>query len=145
MRHAPVVAWLLLISALSGFIWLIGDASLLAKAWIFSGLFEDHVSNDGRNISSFDHLWYKPNDSRVANVSNAVNGKGVYDFVFSDSTGPAENDYYGGYNYCNMPHVNRKSYVQVSKEYTLEYTEVVSRMCDLCLQMLMVCKDPPPS
>lgn len=75
--------------------------------------------------SPIDGLWYPPSYTLVDDLDSVINGSGVYGFVFNNSYAPAGNNYYGGYNYCNMPHVNRQDYVEAPEDYTLEYVEVV--------------------
>lgn len=75
--------------------------------------------------SPIDGLWYAPNPTQVNELETVINGSGVYGFIFNSSYAPRRNSYYGGYNYCNMPHVNRQGYVKAPENYTLEYIEVV--------------------
>ena len=128
MGHVPVIAWLLLLILLIGLVWLLGSIGAFAKEWILSGLLEvTELESDGNGPynAGIDQLWYPPNDTRISELDNVINGEGVYGFIFNDSAAPAANDYYGGYNYCNMPHVKSESYVKGPEGYTLEYVEVV--------------------
>lgn len=90
--------------------------------------------------------WHAPSASQINNLQNVLNGTGVYGFAFNGSQAASSNTYYGGYNWyslwpgqvefvfkcltdqqrCNMPHVNTKTYPRATKEYELEYVEVVS-------------------
>ncbi len=131
MGHVPILAWILIAVTLSGTIWLLGSVAIFAKTWIFSAVVEVTELEDASKTSSYnstvDSLWYPPRDTLINNLGAVTNDDGVYGFIFNDSSAPAGNDYYGGYNYCNMPHVNKKAYVKAPDEYTLEYVEAVRR------------------
>lgn len=75
--------------------------------------------------SPVDSIWYAPSSTQVNDLDTVINGSGMYGFIFNNSHAIRGNDYYGGYNYCNMPHVNRQTYVQVPEDYTLDYVELV--------------------
>ena len=131
MSRVPIIAWLLLFFLLGFGIWLLGSIGAFAKEWVLSGLLEVTELEDttfGADLynSSINELWHPPRDTEISDLDTVLHGEGVYGFIFNDSAAPAENDYYGGYNYCNMPHVKRESYVKASEAYTLEYVEVVS-------------------
>ncbi|KAM0689611.1 hypothetical protein Q7P36_010482 [Cladosporium allicinum] len=67
--------------------------------------------------------WHAPAKSQINSLSSAINGTGTYGFIFNTSQGPLDT-----HNYCNMPHVNPKSYPQVKdSSYKLEYVEVIHR------------------
>lgn len=68
--------------------------------------------------------WHKPAHTDINNLDKAVNGEGVYGFIYDSSHTP--DDKYGIYNWCNMPHVRKQEYVKPSDEYKLAYVEVVS-------------------
>jgi hypothetical protein len=68
--------------------------------------------------------WYPPNATAINNLTQVVNGDGVYGFIYNNSNTPANE--YGTYNWCNMPHVRSTEYPIVSDEYKLQYVEVVS-------------------
>lgn len=73
--------------------------------------------------STFDLSWHAPAQAKVNSLSSAINGTGTYGFVFNSSQGPLDT-----YNYCNMPHVNPKTYPRVKDDgYKLEYVEVIHR------------------
>lgn len=76
------------------------------------------------NAQSVDLNWYPPNATAINNLTQVVNGDGVYGFIYNNSNIPA--DEYGTYNWCNMPHVRSTEYPVVSDEYKLQYVEVVS-------------------
>jgi len=132
MGHVPILAWLLLLLTLSGSIFLLASVAIFTRDWIFSAFAEVTELEDAPGTASYDSsvdsLWYPPRDTPITNLDNVINGDGIYGFIFNDSSAPAGNDHYGGYNYCNMPHVNKQAYINVSDEYTLEYVEVVSRL-----------------
>jgi hypothetical protein len=70
-----------------------------------------------------DLTWHAPAQSSVNSLSSAINGTGIYGFIFNSSQGPLDT-----YNWCNMPHVNPKTYPQVKdSSYKLEYVEVIHR------------------
>ena len=145
MGRAPILAWLLLCFILGGMIWLLGSIASFTAAWILPGLLEVTALEDTRtgykpNNSSLAGLWYPPKDTQINNLNDVIDGEGVYGFIFNDSAAPAGNDYYGGYDYCNMPHVKKENYQEVTEGYTLEYVEVVSISCH---QLLSSKTDPP--
>ena len=76
--------------------------------------------------ASVDVSWYAPNQTLVNSLASAINGSGVYGFVFNSSTIPAGVPY-GSYNWCNMPHVRRQEYPSAASGYTLKYVEVIHR------------------
>ncbi|KAI5855541.1 phosphoglycerate mutase-like protein [Durotheca rogersii] len=69
--------------------------------------------------------WYPPSGTSINNLTAALNGQGVYGFIFNTSDTPDEQ--YGTYNWCNMPHVRRSEYVKPPAEYELKYVEVIQR------------------
>lgn len=92
---------------------------------------------------SVDLSWHAPISSSINSLSSAINGSGIYRFVFNSSTLPEETPYgimissyikflkahvyLGAYNWCNMPHVRRTEYPTVNSSYALEYVEVIHR------------------
>lgn len=67
--------------------------------------------------------WYPPAKSQINTLSSAINGTGIYGFIFNSSQGPPNT-----YNWCNMPHTNAQTYPKVNdSSYTLEYVEVIHR------------------
>lgn len=73
--------------------------------------------------------WYAPRSSELNNLTVALSSstKGVYGFLFNDSTTPE--GAYGTYNWCNMPHVRAAEYVvpPAGQKRTLVYVELVHR------------------
>ena len=70
-----------------------------------------------------DLSWHAPAQSQVNSLSSAINGTGTYGFIFNSSQAPLDT-----YNWCNMPHVNPKTYPRVKdSSYKLEYVEVIHR------------------
>lgn len=123
---ALTLAWTLLVMAFSGFILLLWSIADISKSWLFPAFVGlRYASGHDMNVSS---LWYPPRDTEISNLDRVVNAEGVYGFIFNNSATPKSNDYYGGYNYCNMPHVNKQAYTRAPDEYTLGYVEVVSRL-----------------
>lgn len=130
MAHGPILAWLSLLLTFSGTIWLLVNVAVFTGKWIFPAFVEvtelvDAPANGSYN-DSLDNFWYPPNDTPIGDLVKVINGSDAYGFIFNDSSAPVGNDYYGGYNYCNMPHVNKHAYIRASNEYNLEYVEVVS-------------------
>ena len=130
MSHVSVFAWSLLLLALGLSIYLIFSIGMLLKQWIlpiigFFTLFE--AQNASISNSTIDGMWYPPTPNWINNLTTIINGTNVYGFIFNNSYTAAGNDYYGGYNYCNMPHVNKAKYVKPPDKYTLEYVEVIHR------------------
>ena len=70
--------------------------------------------------------WNAPNQTQINDLNLVIDGVGVNGFIFNSSYASPGNDYYGGYNWCNMPHVDTQTYVRAPAEFTLEYVEVVS-------------------
>lgn len=67
--------------------------------------------------------WYAPAKTQINDLSNVINGTGIYGFIFNSSVGPLNT-----YNWCNMPHVNKKTYPKVTDNtYKLEYVEIIHR------------------
>ena len=129
MSHVSVFAWFLLLFLSVALLSFIVSTGMLVTQWILpvlglSTLLE--AQSDYRNNSSIDGLWYPPISNPINDLDAAINGSGVYGFVFNGSYTPVRNDDYGGYDYCNMPHVNKAQYVKPSDNYTLESVEVVS-------------------
>lgn len=83
------------------------------------------TSNNGScgGNSSIDLEWHAPVSSQVNSLASAINGTGTYGFIYNTSQGPLDT-----YSFCNMPHVNPKSYPRVNdSSYKLEYVEVIQR------------------
>ena len=68
--------------------------------------------------------WYAPNATAINNLTQVIEGSGIYGYIYNGSDTPAAE--YGVYNWCNMPHVRATEYKKPSAEYKLEYVEVVS-------------------
>jgi hypothetical protein len=82
-------------------------------------------SSNGSCISNqtVDLTWHAPAQSQVNSLSSAINGTGIYGFIFNSSQGPLDT-----YNWCNMPRVNPSTYPRVKdSSYKLEYVEVIQR------------------
>jgi 2-phosphoxylose phosphatase len=74
-------------------------------------------------IIDTDLRWHPPDATGINDLSSAINSSGVYGFVFNTSVTP--DGKYGGYNFCNMPHVRRREYKRPSDRFELKYVEVV--------------------
>lgn len=70
--------------------------------------------------------WYPPARNQINNLTTALYGEGVYDFIYNSSVTP--DGAYGTYNWCNMPHVRNFEYVKAGEDYELQYVELVSRL-----------------
>ncbi|KAK3722642.1 hypothetical protein LTR37_002212 [Vermiconidia calcicola] len=66
--------------------------------------------------------WHPPANTQINNLTNVINGSGIYGFVFNSSQGPPNT-----YNWCNMPHTNPSTYAKADSRYKLEYVEVIHR------------------
>lgn len=82
------------------------------------------LARHGMATPAVDLSWYAPNATGINNLTQVINGSGVYSFIFNSSD-TTEHEY-GIYNWCNMPHVRATEYPQASSEYELHYVEVVS-------------------
>lgn len=71
--------------------------------------------------------WYPPRNTSVSSLSSAINGTGVYGFIFNSSQTPPSEPYAGTYNWCNMPHVRRSEYPAVNSSLKLAYVELIHR------------------
>ncbi|KAG9234902.1 histidine acid phosphatase [Amylocarpus encephaloides] len=69
--------------------------------------------------------WHAPNATAINNLTQVLNGSGVYGFIYNSSTTSAEA--YGQYNWCNMPHVRATEYPRASAEFDLQYVELIHR------------------
>lgn len=76
--------------------------------------------------------WFPPSSSQVNDLDKVLNGKGTWGFIYDSSH--TSDDKYGTYNWCNMPHARKREYKKASKEYELQYVEVVSSV--LCSDMI---------
>lgn len=74
--------------------------------------------------AAVDLSWHAPSSSWINNLTKVIEGSGVYGFIYNSSATPVEE--YGGYNWCNMPHVRASEYVIPAAGYKLQYVEVVS-------------------
>jgi hypothetical protein len=79
--------------------------------------------------TTVDLSWHAPKKTWINDLSGVLKGNGTHDFYFNGSKLPAGAKY-GTYNWCNMPHVRRDEYPVPSREYKLEYVEVVSNLDD---------------
>ena len=129
MSHVSVFAWFLLLLLCVLLLSLIVSTGMLVTQWMLPvfGLLTLLEAQSGPTYnSSLDGLWYPPTSNPVNDLDAVINGTGVYGFIFNGSYAPVSNDYYGGYDYCNMPHVVKVQYLKPSENHTLEYVEVVS-------------------
>ncbi|KAJ7273138.1 histidine phosphatase [Mycena rebaudengoi] len=69
-------------------------------------------------------VHYPPETSSINNLTFALNGTGAPG-IYDSSTTPDKS--YGTYNWCNMPHVREREYKMPSKEYSLQYVEIIQR------------------
>ena len=146
MHNVSAVAWILLLVALGAAAYLILNVGILLAEYMFPAMgFLTEMPNEYYTFltsSSINATWYPPNSTHINNLNAVINGTGVYGFIFNNSYAPADNSYYGGYNWCNMPHVNKEKYSQPSTEYALEYVEVVSFLEIARFQFNLPCYKP---
>uniref|UniRef100_A0A0W0EXY4 Putative phosphoglycerate mutase-like protein n=1 Tax=Moniliophthora roreri TaxID=221103 RepID=A0A0W0EXY4_MONRR len=76
------------------------------------------------SLAASSPVHYPPSASDINNLASVINGTGAPG-IFNSSATP--DDIYGIYNWCNMPHVRKREYKRPSKEFTLEYVEVIQR------------------
>ena len=77
--------------------------------------------------ASIDLSWHAPPNSPVSSLASAINGSGVYGFIFNTSQTPSDVPY-STYNWCNMPHARSAEYPRLnSTDLQLEYVEVIQR------------------
>jgi len=88
---------------------------LLPAASVLSG-----VSSAARQPA-----YHPPAQSGFNNLDAALRGPGVFGFIFDPSSRIPDED--GAYNFCNMPHVRRATYVRPGDEYELAFVEVAHR------------------
>lgn len=67
--------------------------------------------------------WHAPAQTKVNSLTSALNGTGIYGFIFNSSQSPPDTEY----NWCNMPHTNPATYKVPDSEFKLEYVEVIHR------------------
>ena len=67
---------------------------------------------------SFNSSWYPPNKTQINDLEAVINGTAIFGFVFSDAYAAPEVDGDGTQNWCNMPHVNSKTYLVPPTGYT---------------------------
>ena len=129
LLHASILGWTLLLIALSIGLYTLSNVAISAGTFI-RPIFDASTTNlkdvEASNSTDTSAVWIPPNQTQINDLEAVINGTGVYGFIFNDSNAPPGNDYYGGYNWCNMPHVSPKTYIKPPAEYVLEYVEVVS-------------------
>ncbi|KAF9465582.1 histidine phosphatase [Collybia nuda] len=69
-------------------------------------------------------VHYPPASSTINNFTFSLDGSGSPG-IFSSSATPDK--LYGEYNWCNMPHVRDREYKTPSKDFVLQYVEVIQR------------------
>ena len=128
MSHVSTVGWTLLLVALSIGLYMLSSIAVFASTFILP-VFGVLVANTNAqkpssNTSNAD--WNIPNQTKINELNAVIDGSGAHGFIFNSSYAPPANHYYGGFNWCNMPHVHTQTYVEAPTGYTLEYVEVVS-------------------
>ena len=135
MSYASTTAWLIILAGLFMATCLIWNLSMFLRRYILPVLGLTVITLQAQNppgkALNVSTSWYPPNSTKINDLNSVINATGVYGFIFNNSYISPGNDYYGGYNWCNMPHVNKKSYPTASEEYVLEYVEVVGRFTRL--------------
>jgi hypothetical protein len=94
------------------------------------------LARHGKTTSIVDLSWHAPNATSINDLSQVINGTGVYGFIYNGSS-TSENEY-GVYNWCNMPHVRPTEYKRASSEYKLQYVEVVCQFCPIYSIRLLI-------
>lgn len=127
VKHASTLGWTLLLVAFSIGLYVFSSLAMFAGTFILPvlGVLAANSNAPNTSLSSSSADWYAPNQTQVNHLNTVVNSTGVYGFIFNNSYTPTGNDYYGGYNWCNMPHVKAQTYVKAPEAYVLEYVEVV--------------------
>ncbi|KAG5953972.1 hypothetical protein E4U53_005965 [Claviceps sorghi] len=76
-------------------------------------------------VGDADTTWYAPAQGQINRLETAVSSRGTYGFIYNSSDTPDAE--YGGFNWCNMPHVRRREYVRPGDEFALQYVELIHR------------------
>ena len=125
--HASTLGWTLPLVAVSIALYMLSSIAIFARTFILP-VFGPQVANTEAQISPSNistTVWHAPNQTPVNDLKTVIDGTGVNGFIFNNSDGPPGNEYYGGYNWCNMPHVKTQTYKKAPAGYVLEYVEVV--------------------
>lgn len=123
MHHVALIilyAFALLCTAYTLFQLFSRDIDMSFSKTIFPLLFGSFVAAQN---SSVDLNWYAPKKSWINDLGQVINGTGTNGFVFSGSKLP-DGVEYGTYNWCNMPHVRKDTYVKADKDFELVYVEM---------------------
>ena len=102
----------------------------LSTMSVSSAFFQPLVA--AADAAAVDTKWYPPSQTKVNNLDQVVNGKGIYGWIYDTSNTPSKE--YGIYNWCNMPHVRKDIYQKVDDEYELVYVELVSQLKEIICQ-----------
>ncbi|KAK6339502.1 hypothetical protein TWF718_008910 [Orbilia javanica] len=84
------------------------------------------VATTEANTSTSMGGWYPPAGTWINNLTRILSDGGVHGFIFNGSTLPDGVDP-SRYNWCNMPHVHRQTYVIPPATFELVYVEVIQR------------------
>ncbi|KAI4127496.1 MAG: hypothetical protein LQ347_004573 [Umbilicaria vellea] len=124
MRHAPIIGWIIVSIVFSISVLLLDHFIMLSRTYLLPvlGFVLPAVYGESttKNVS-VDLSWHAPNATQVNSLASAINGTGVYGFIFNSSVTPGN---YKNYNWCNMPHVRPQEYPKAPKGYELEYVEL---------------------
>lgn len=122
------LGWSLLLLALSILLYALSDLIMILTPYfsLLLGFSATQAFRKNGSTDSSEAAWFPPNRTQINDLSSAINGTGVYGFIFNNSYTETGNSYYGGYNWCNMPHVNKRTYPRPSSGFALQYVEVVS-------------------
>lgn len=125
---SSIAGWSLLLIALGLLIYLASSLTMVAGRFILPtlGFIAAATGTPTASTSRPSTNWYPPKQTQLEDLESVIHGSGVYGFIFNNSYAPSSNTYYGGYNWCNMPSVNKQTYVTAPEQYNLEYVEVVS-------------------
>lgn len=128
MRFAPIIGWAIASTVFGISVLLLDRVVMFSRTYLLPllGFVLPAVNGQSINNMTVDISWHAPNATQVSNLGNAINGTGVYGFIFNSSVTPGD---YKTYNWCNMPHVRPQEYPRAPEGYELEYVELVSANC----------------
>ena len=133
MRNAPIIGWVIASTVFAISVLLLDNVIMLSRTYLLPLLgfvLPTLYGQSTTNNVTVDLSWHAPNATQVNSLGSAINGTGVYGFIYNSSIIPGD---YRSYNWCNMPHVRPQEYPRAPKGYELEYVELVSTVgCHFC-------------
>lgn len=121
MYDARFIPSLLLLGVLVSIVLAAREFVMFSSAWLLPSLLAPLASAVAVDLS-----WHAPQSTWINDLNSIISGTDVHGFIFNSSSLP-RGVKYGTYNWCNMPHVRRQEYPVASKEYELQYVEIVCR------------------